>query len=86
MMDKDAGPSMDQGIFALGLPVETVSLYLAAGGLTDAGKELTMETFRSIWSGDAESLSRALAGLLERNILAREGECFVMVEGKHWKR
>ncbi len=85
MTEAGTGPSMSQEIFRLGLSVETVSLYLAAGGLTDAEKELSFETFRSVWSGSAESLEKALGQLLERNILVAGGDGYEMVDASRWK-
>ena len=85
MIESGAGPSMSQEIFKRGFPVETVSLYLAAAGLLDAGKALTLENFRSVWSGSDESLERALAELTDRNILGPAGEGYEMLDASRWK-
>lgn len=85
MTEAGTGPSMSQEIFKLGLSVETVSLYLAAGGLTDAEKGLSLETFRSVWSGNAESLENALGQLLERNILVASADGYEMVDVSRWR-
>jgi hypothetical protein len=62
-------PSMSQKIFDLGLPVETVSLYLLCCGLTDEKRGLSLETIRDIWNGSEQDLMAGLIDLEKRNII-----------------
>lgn len=65
------GPSMSQMIFNIGLPVETISVYLLACGLTDAGNAVTSKNLADVWNGTAEALNKGLRDLEARNILTR---------------
>ncbi|GAB6097316.1 hypothetical protein JCM14469_35700 [Desulfatiferula olefinivorans] len=60
---------MDQRIFTLGLPVETVSVYLLCTGLADADRPLTIDTLRSAWNGSDDVLLEALSVLGEKSIV-----------------
>lgn len=86
------GPAMDQAIFNLGLPVETISVYLLACGLADAGKPVTTKNLSEIWNGTADSLDHGLRELEERNIIARvlsdgkDYSAYKVKEVHRWKR
>jgi hypothetical protein len=86
------GPSMDQAIFNLGLPVETISVYLLACGLADVGKPVTTKNLTEIWNGTADSLDQSLRELEERNIIARvlsdgkDRAAYKVKEVHRWKR
>jgi len=86
------GPSMDQAIFNLGLPVETISVYLLACGLADVGKPVSTMNLAEIWNGTADSLDQGLRELEERNIIARvlsdggDRAAYKVKEVHRWKR
>lgn len=61
---------MDQRIFELGLPVETVSVYLLCTGISDTDQALTLETLRSVWNGDEATLRHELDVLRGKGILS----------------
>lgn len=63
--------AMSQKIFDLGLSVETVSVYLLACGLADAGQPITTANLTEIWNGSPETLQSGLKELEENNILTR---------------
>lgn len=83
---------MDQAIFNIGLSTETISVYLLACGLADAGKAVTTKNLAEVWNGAAESLEQGLRELEHRNILARvvsDGEdrvAYRTLEVHRWKR
>jgi hypothetical protein len=85
-------PAMNQAIFNLGLPVETISVYLLACGLVDAGKPVTTRNLGDVWNGTPESLDQGLRDLEERNIVARiisdgEDQAAYRLKAVHrWKR
>ncbi len=62
---------MDQRIFGMGLPVETVSLYLLCCGLSDSGAAISKTHLLGIWNSSEDELIRGLETLEDRNILAR---------------
>lgn len=69
MDEQNSQTRMDQRIFELGLPVETVSVYLLCIGLSESGKDLTFDTLASVWNGSGDSLVRELKILEEKNII-----------------
>ena len=83
---------MDQAIFNLGLPVETISVYLLACGLADVGKPVTTQNLTEIWNGTKDSLDQGLRELEERNIIARvlsdgkDRAVYKVKEAHRWKR
>ena len=54
-------PRMDQRIFRLGLPVETISAYLLCCALADEGHPLTRSGLLQVWNAAPEALDRALS-------------------------
>ena len=83
---------MDQAIFNLGLPMETISVYLLACGLTDVGKPVTTKNLTELWNGTEDSLDQGLRELEHRNIIARilfdgnDRAAYSVQEVHHWKR
>lgn len=67
-MDTDP-TAMNQDIFKLGLPTETVSAYLLCCGLVDEGKTVSLDTLMRVWNGTKEALDRSLEILEERRII-----------------
>jgi hypothetical protein len=86
------GPAMDQAIFNLGLPMETISVYLLACGLADVGKPVTTKNLTELWNGTADSLDQGLRELERRNIIARvlsdgnDRAAYKVKAVHHWKR
>jgi hypothetical protein len=86
------GPAMDQAIFNLGLPMETISVYLLACGLADAGKPVTTKNLTELWNGTADSLDQGLRELEQRNIIARvlsdgnDRAAYKVAAVHHWKQ
>ena len=60
---------MDQRIFRLGLPVETISAYLLCCALADEGRPLTRSDLLQVWNAGPEALDRALVELVDGAIL-----------------
>lgn len=73
MQTNDTGRSMNQLIFQLGLPTETVSVYLLCCGLSDEGLVVTRRELAKIWNGDAQMLDEGISDLVDRNIVRRGG-------------
>jgi len=71
MHTHDGQTSMNQKIFNLDLPMETVSVYLLCCGLADADQPITTAKLQEIWNGSAEELQKGLKQLEESNIIAR---------------
>lgn len=61
---------MDQKIFTLGLPTETISCYLLLTGLADQALPLARGEVARLWAGDAQGLDTALDELHRRGIIA----------------
>ena len=64
-------PSMQQKIFDLQLPMETVSLYLLCCALTDAGTPVSNRNLLAKWNAGPDALKHGLDILVKRNILSR---------------
>jgi hypothetical protein len=83
---------MNQMIFKIGLPVETVSVYLLCCGLVDAGKQITTGNLLDIWNGTKEVLNEGLNKLEARNIITRiisdghEKNVYKLSAGCEWKK
>lgn len=83
--------SMDQKIFNIGLPVETVSLYLLCCGLADTGSTISKKNILEIWNSSEEKLKDCLHTLEEKNILFRilsdgkEHDVYKLVDVEQWK-
>ena len=69
--NKHTPPSMNQKIFKLNLPVETVSAYLLCCGINDTGETITAKFLMDVWNSSQEALEEALENLEKRNIVQR---------------
>ncbi|MBU1170566.1 MAG: hypothetical protein KKD44_13470 [Proteobacteria bacterium] len=69
MTEQNSQTRMEQRIFELDLPVETVSIYLLCTGVSDSGKPLSFETLLSLWNGNPETLTRGLEALEQKGII-----------------
>ena len=84
-------PSMNQMIFKLDLPMETVSVYLLCCGLTDAGKSLTLNNLLEVWNSTREKLEEGLGLLEEKNIVkpfladGSKNRAFKLVDPHRWR-
>jgi hypothetical protein len=91
MHTHDKTKSMDQKIFNIGLPVETVSLYLLCCGLADAGSTISKKNILEIWNSSKEELRDCLRALEEKNILLRilsdgkEHDVYKLTDVKQWR-
>ncbi len=63
---------MDQAIFSMKVSVEATSLYLLICSLLDDDVSPTLGNLESRWTGDGETLQRALHELARRRIVHRE--------------
>lgn len=71
-MDQQNGKSvMDQLIFQIKLPVETISVYLLCCSLVDTGQTISIANLRTLWSKSEKSLSAGIEELTRRKILSR---------------
>lgn len=61
---------MDQKIFTLGLPTETVSCYLLLTGLADQTVPLVLREVEKLWTGSPQGLDNALEELQHQGIIA----------------
>jgi hypothetical protein len=91
MHTHDNTKNMNQKIFNMGLPVETVSLYLLCCGLADAGSTISKKNILQIWNSSEEKLKGSLLVLEEKNILlkilsdGKENDVYKLVDVKHWR-
>lgn len=61
---------MNQKIFTLALPTETISCYLLLTGLADQNLSLARSEVEKLWTGEATELDTALDELQEKGIIA----------------
>jgi hypothetical protein len=72
--------------------METISVYLLACGLADAGKPVTTKNLTELWNGTADSLDQGLRELEQRNIIARvlsdgnDRAAYKVAAVHHWKQ
>ena len=91
MHTHDKTKSMDQKIFNIGLPMETVSLYLLCCGLADAGSTISKKNILGIWNSSEEVLKDCLHTLEEKNILLRilsdgkEHDVYKLTDVEQWR-
>jgi hypothetical protein len=71
METNEQGPSMNQRIFELGLPTETISLYLLCCGIKDAGLTISTKNILERWNGSKQDFSTCARDLENRNIVER---------------
>ncbi|MBU0768995.1 MAG: hypothetical protein KJ687_07885 [Proteobacteria bacterium] len=84
-------PAMNQKIFNLDLPVETVSVYLIFCNLSDNNTVISTKNLSSMWNGTEALLIEGLKDLEERNILRKiisdgeEKNIYQLSDVKEWK-
>lgn len=84
-------PAMNQEIFTLDLPVETVSVYLICCNLSDNNTVISTKNLSSMWNGTETLLIEGLKDLEERNILRKiisdgeEKNIYQLSDVKDWK-
>jgi hypothetical protein len=92
MNSQNQNPAMNQKIFEMNLPVETVSVYLNCCSLTDNDAAISTKNLSRMWNGTEASLLEGLKGLEERNILRKilsdraGSDVYQLSDGKDWKR
>lgn len=80
---------MDQKIFELGLPMETVSVYLMCTGLADQDERLSLEILESLWNGGVKELMEGLDKLNALGIVELTGAdspCYRLCPSESWKK
>ncbi len=91
MDSKNQTPAMNQEIFNLDLPVETVSVYLICCNLSDNNTVISTKNLSSMWNGTEALLIEGLKDLEERNILRKiisdrkEKNVYQLSDVKDWK-
>ena len=91
MDSQNQTPAMNQEIFNLDLPVETVSVYLICCNLSDNNTVISTKNLSSMWNGTEASLIEGLKDLEERNILRKiisdgeEKNIYQLSGVKDWK-
>ena len=84
-------PAMNQKIFKLELPVETVSVYLMCCSLADTDTTISTKKLSEMWNSTRASLLEGLKDLEERNILRKiisdgeEKNIYQLSDVKDWK-
>ena len=91
MDSQNQTPAMNQEIFNLDLPVETVSVYLICCNLSDNNTVISTKNLSSMWNGNEALLIEGLKDLEERNILRKiisdgeEKNIYQLSDVKDWK-
>ncbi len=91
MDSQNQTPAMNQEIFTLDLPVETVSVYLICCNLSDNNTVISTKNLSSMWNGTETLLIEGLKDLEERNILRKiishgeEKNIYQLSDVKDWK-
>lgn len=62
---------MNQMIFDLDLPVETISVYLLCCSLADSEQAITTKNIQKIWNGSVDALTAGIDDLEKINILVK---------------
>ncbi|PQP33050.1 hypothetical protein C6A36_01255 [Desulfobacteraceae bacterium SEEP-SAG10] len=84
-------PAMNQKIFKLELPVETVSVYLMCCSLADTDTTISTKKLSEMWNSTRASLLEGLKDLETRNILLRiisdraGNNVYKLSDVKNWK-
>jgi len=71
MPSQNHRPNMEQKIFNINLPVETISVYLLCCSLADNDTPITTRNLMVIWNSTEDVLRNGLADLEKKNILGR---------------
>jgi len=83
--------SMNQKIFEMALPVETISVYLLCCGLADAGKPISTRNLLGIWNSTSDALLLSLDDLENRGILflvftdQEKNTVYELCDSREWK-
>ena len=91
MDSQNQTPAMNQEIFNLDLPVETVSVYLICCNLSDNNTVISTKNLSSMWNGTEALLIEGLKDLEERNVLRKiisdgeEKNIYQLSDVKDWK-
>jgi len=91
MNSQNQTPAMNQKIFKLGLPVETVSVYLMCCSLADTDTTISTKKLSEMWNSTRASLLEGLKDLEVRNILLRiisdraGNNVYKLSDVKNWK-
>ena len=91
MDSQNQTPAMNQEIFTLDLPVETVSVYLICCNLSDNNTVISTKNLSSMWNGIEALLIEGLKDLEERNILRKiisdgeEKNIYQLSDVKDWR-
>jgi hypothetical protein len=91
MTDHDRPHAINQKIFQMGLPVETVSVYLLCCGLAEAGTSLSLSNLMDVWNGTPDQLRDGLKALEARNVLLltvsdpEDNSFYRLLEDGKWK-
>jgi hypothetical protein len=91
MNSQNQTPAMNQKIFKLGLPVETVSVYLICCSLSDTDTTISTKKLSEMWNSTQASLLEGLKDLETRNILRRiisdraGNNVYKLSDVKNWK-
>lgn len=79
---------MNQKIFTLALPTETVSCYLLLTGLADLDQPLVHAEVARLWTGEENALQAALDALHQKGIIAlpdAEGAPLRLLPAEMWR-
>jgi len=81
--------NMDRDIFNLQASTEATSLYILICALMDLGQPPTLPQVRAKWTGDEESLQKAVRELTRRGVLesahhSGEDEPFSVRSRENW--
>ncbi len=83
--------SMNQKIFEIALPVESISVYLLCCSFADAGKPISTRSLLGIWNSTSDALIRSLNDLEDRGILFRvltdqeNNTVYELCDSREWK-
>jgi len=91
MHPQDSHTTMQQKIFDMDLPMETVSLYLLCCALADADTPISTRNLLNRWNADPDELLQGLNTLVAKNILSRrlsdqEGnDIYLVLDAEQWE-
>ena len=91
MSSRNKHSHMDQKIFDINLPIETISVYLLCCSLADNDAPITTRNLMTIWNSTEKALLDGLADLEEKNILGRilsngaSQTAYQLKKGEDWR-
>jgi len=62
---------MNQKIFQINLPTESISTYLLCCGLADEGTTISTKNLIEVWNSSKEALLKSLEDLVEKRIIQK---------------